>query len=220
MFSSLKPNSTESKIIAAVAMSLVLGFASGELAAGSANQKNQNSSAELDKMISKGRQSATSLSLPISMFEPWWHTMMNDPDASWILKKFDSLRQNPNQDISSSIIAEGVGDFVPPVDLNETDKDVQVTAEVPGLSENQIDVSASADSLTIKGKVEKQAEKGGSGFHRNERAFGSFERMIRLPYKVQSDKAEAVLKNGILTVTLPKSADQSDSLRKITVKRE
>ena len=219
MFSSIKPNLCESKLVAAVVMALTLGFASGEITA-SANQKAQNQSTELDNMISKGRQSASSLSLPISMFEPWWHTMMNDPDASWILKKFDLIKDSPTNDVTATYVAQSTGDFIPPVDLNENDKEFQVTAELPGLSEDQIDVSAAPDSLTIKGKIDRQIQNASKGFHRNERAFGSFERMIRLPNRIESDKAEAVLKNGVLTVTLPKTADQTAVLKKIPIRRE
>lgn len=108
------------------------------------------------------------------------------------------------------------GDFVPAVDVKETDEAIEVTAEVPGLKAEEIDVSLSGDLLIIKGekKEEKEEEKG--GYHLVERRFGSFQRSFRLPAEVDRDQVKADHKNGVLHLVLPKGKKQAAA--KIEVK--
>ena len=81
-----------------------------------------------------------------------------------------------------------------------------VRADVPGLAEKDIELSATATTLTLKGKRTIEAPKGYST-HRNERSSFSFARTFELPAKVDSERVEARLENGVLTVTLPKAAE-------------
>ena len=107
--------------------------------------------------------------------------------------------------------------FVPKVDIRDTDKDIQVSAEVPGLDEKGIDISLSKDTLTIKGEKKSEFEDKKDGYHRIERSYGSFCRTIALPYEVEQDKVEAHYKHGILKVILPKTAKALKSRKKIEV---
>jgi HSP20 family protein len=103
------------------------------------------------------------------------------------------------------------------MNVSETDKEILVTAELPGVSENDIDVSLDDDVLTIRGekRMEKKEEK--ENFHFVERSFGSFQRSVRLPYATDPEKVEASFENGVLTIRLPKTEQQERS-RRIQVK--
>ena len=102
----------------------------------------------------------------------------------------------------------------PHVELSETEKALKVTAELPGMEENDVQVELANGALVIRG--EKKVESEGDGKLFSERYYGSFERQIPLD-GVQEDKAEARFKNGVLTVTLPKSEDARQSVRRITI---
>jgi HSP20 family protein len=111
-------------------------------------------------------------------------------------------------------LGEGWDAFSPQVDVVETDKEIRVSAELPGLDDKDVEVSLSRDVLTISG--EKRQEKGRDYF-RAERSYGSFRRSIPLPAEVNTEKVDAVFKKGVLTVTLPKKAEAAGRKR-ITVK--
>ncbi|MCC5888028.1 MAG: Hsp20/alpha crystallin family protein [Gammaproteobacteria bacterium] len=103
-------------------------------------------------------------------------------------------------------------------DVVETDDHVEVSVELPGLDEKDLDVTVAPDGLTIRGekRVERQEEK--KGFYLSERSYGSVFRSIPLPPGVDCDRAEARFGNGVLTVTLPKSAQAQVPGRKIAIK--
>jgi HSP20 family protein len=95
--------------------------------------------------------------------------------------------------------------FAPAFDVSETKKELIVEAEVPGMDKKDIRINLSNGVLTIQGekKHEKKEEK--ENYHRLERRYGAFSRTMRLPVEVDPDKVDATYKNGLLTVTLPKS---------------
>jgi HSP20 family protein len=103
--------------------------------------------------------------------------------------------------------------FSPRVDVVEGDKAVTVSAELPGLDEKEIDVSLSHGVLTISGEKREEKEDKGKNYYRMERSYGSFQRSIPLPSEVDEDKAEATFKKGVLTITLPKTAEARDRKR-------
>jgi HSP20 family protein len=107
--------------------------------------------------------------------------------------------------------------FSPRVDVTETDKEVKVSAELPGLDEEEIDVSLSRDTLTIRGEKKREEEEKRRNYYRAERAYGVFRRTVPLPTPVDADKADAVFRKGILTVTLPK-ASTVEGRKRIAVK--
>lgn len=109
--------------------------------------------------------------------------------------------------------------FYPRVDLLETDKEITVTADIPGMDEKDIDVSIANGVLSISGeKSSEKTDKSGT-YHRMERSYGSFRRDIALPDDVEVDKAEAVFSKGVLTITLPKPENAVSRSRKIAVKK-
>jgi len=107
--------------------------------------------------------------------------------------------------------------FNPDVDLTENDKEVRITAELPGVEEKDVEISVSGDALTIKGEKREEKEEKGEERYRFERSYGAFRRSFSLPCEVDSDKATASFKKGVLTVTLPKTAQAAKS-KKIAVK--
>ncbi|MEW5424063.1 Hsp20/alpha crystallin family protein [Amorphus sp. 3PC139-8] len=106
----------------------------------------------------------------------------------------------------------------PRTDVTETDEAVDVSVELPGMDEKDIDVSLSDDVLTIRGEKKAEREEKKKGYYLAERSYGSFYRSIPLPPGVDSEKAEAQFKKGVLTVTLPKTPEAQAKVRKIEVK--
>jgi HSP20 family protein len=93
---------------------------------------------------------------------------------------------------------------------------VKITAELPGMEENDIEVNVSDDVLTIKGE-KKEAKK--QDYYVSERHYRSFQRSFHIPDSVDSNKIEASFKNGLLTVTLPKTAQDQKQAKNIEVKK-
>jgi HSP20 family protein len=113
--------------------------------------------------------------------------------------------------------SSGNGKLSPRIDIAETDKKVEVTVELPGVDEKDIDISLSDDMLTVKGEKKSETEKTEKDYHLVERSYGSFERMTRLPCEVDADKVKADFKQGVLKITLPKSPEAKSKARKIAI---
>jgi len=107
---------------------------------------------------------------------------------------------------------------VPAVDVAETEKAYEITAELPGIDEKNVEVKFSDGVLTIKGEKQEEKEEKKKDYYLSERSYGSFQRAFQVPDGVDTDKIEAAFKNGVLKVTMPKSAEAQKSAKKITVK--
>ncbi|GBD99921.1 spore protein SP21 [bacterium BMS3Abin07] len=112
------------------------------------------------------------------------------------------------------------GSFSPNVDVTENDKEIKISAELPGMDDKDIDVTLDGDSLTIKGEKKDEKEEKGRDYYRMERSYGSFSRTIPIPVEVETEKARASFKKGLLTVTIPKTARAIESKRKIQINAE
>jgi HSP20 family protein len=108
--------------------------------------------------------------------------------------------------------------FSPRIDVRETDKEIKVSAEVPGMDEKDIQVSLGNNILTISGQKEAEIEEKDSRFHRIERSYGTFRRDIQLPVEVDEDKVAATFAKGVLTVVLPKQGNVTQGKR-ITIQK-
>ena len=106
----------------------------------------------------------------------------------------------------------------PRTDIAETESALEVSVELPGIDQKDVDVSLTDSALTIKGEKKSEQEESKKGYHLLERSYGSFYRSIPLPSGVDTDKAAAQFKNGVLTVTLPKTEEALSRVRKIEVK--
>jgi HSP20 family protein len=99
------------------------------------------------------------------------------------------------------------GTFVPPVDVYEDEHNLVLKLEVPGVNEEDLNVSVENDTLTIQGERKFEKEEKEENFHRIERRYGSFTRTFKLPNTVDTDKVEAGYEKGILKITLAKRAE-------------
>lgn len=94
---------------------------------------------------------------------------------------------------------------MPAVDISETDEEVVVKAELPGVERDDIQVEVMPESLSLRAEMSKESEQKGETFHRRERVWGRFERTLPLPAEVVTDKTKATFKDGLLEVRLSKS---------------
>jgi HSP20 family protein len=105
----------------------------------------------------------------------------------------------------------------PHVEVVENDKDVRISAELPGLDDKDVEVLMGDGVLTIRGEKKSEIEDKERAF--SERTYGRFERRIPLAWEVEQDKIDASFKNGVLTVTLPKSAESRPEVKRIAINR-
>jgi HSP20 family protein len=114
----------------------------------------------------------------------------------------------------------GQANWMPAVNISESEKEYRVTAELPGMNEKDIELTLSPEALILKGEKKDEYEDKGSNYYRMERSFGSFHRSIPLPEGVNTEQVDANFHNGVLTVTLPKLPDHQRGGRKISIKTE
>ena len=109
------------------------------------------------------------------------------------------------------------GTFVPPVDVYEDEHSVVLKLEVPGISENDIDVRVENNTLTVRGERKFEKEENEENFHRIERSYGAFSRAFTLPNTVDTDNVQADYTNGVLNIKLAKRAEAKPKQIKIGV---
>lgn len=107
---------------------------------------------------------------------------------------------------------------VPAVDIAEKDSAYEITADLPGMDEKNVEVKLSNGNLTIRGEKKEEKEEKKKDFYLQERRFGSFERTFGVPEGVDVDKIEAVFNKGVLTIKLPKRPEAQKPEKKIDVK--
>ena len=101
--------------------------------------------------------------------------------------------------------AEGENlDWMPVVDISEANEHVEIRAEIPGLSEKDVQVSVTDDVLTLKGEKKQESDENDQKYHRVERSYGRFQRSFTLPANLDPEDIEAKFTNGVLTVSIPK----------------
>lgn len=108
------------------------------------------------------------------------------------------------------------GRLMPSIDVVETDKEIEITAELPGLEEKDVQLNVADNLLTIRGEKKAEKEDKGKDYRIVERSYGAFERMLELPPGVDADAIKASIAKGVLTVTVPKPAPAQ--AKKIEVK--
>ncbi|MDR1678087.1 MAG: Hsp20/alpha crystallin family protein [Deltaproteobacteria bacterium] len=125
------------------------------------------------------------------------------------LERMRNYMENVYSSLSSGVnqIRRNYTGVFPLINLSEDDDNLYLTAELPGIDPQGLDLSVKNDTLTLKGAKKNDTEPSEVNFHRRERELGSFRRSITLPTKVQVEAVDAKFKNGILTVTLPKAAE-------------
>ena len=104
------------------------------------------------------------------------------------------------------------------VDVYQTANDVVVKATLPGVKPDEVDISITGDTLTIKGEHKEEKEVKQEDYFHKERRYGTFSRSLLIPVQVNADKAEAVFENGVLTLTLPKVEEVKPKQIKVKAK--
>jgi len=110
--------------------------------------------------------------------------------------------------------------FTPAMNISETEKEIIITADMPGVEEKDLDISVSKGELTIKGEKKKETEEKNKNYYRMERSYGSFSRTVALPEGIDESKINAELKKGVLKLTIPRLAEAVPQRKKIEVKTE
>jgi HSP20 family protein len=136
-------------------------------------------------------------------------------------QEFEDLQNRMNR-LFDSLAPTGQGDidgisFRPAAEMHETEDAIHLKLEVPGLKAEDIDIQASADSISISGERKSETETENGGIKRSEFRYGKFQRAISLPSRIQHDKVEANYDNGILALTLPKAEEERNKVVKVNV---
>jgi HSP20 family protein len=107
---------------------------------------------------------------------------------------------------------------LPAIDMSEDEKAYKITAELPGMDAKDIDVQVTGDTLVLKGEKRQEKEEKDKNYHFSERSYGSFQRAFELPASVDRNKIAAGFSKGVLTLTLPKTAEAQTPAKKIDIK--
>jgi HSP20 family protein len=142
---------------------------------------------------------------PFEEMEKWFEDFFRRPFSLMRPSWFPRLRMPEIEEVA------------PSVDVFEEGDDVVVKAELPGMSKENIDVKITDDIVTISGEKKKEEKIEKKDYHRMERSYGSFTRSFRLPSEVQTDKATAKFKEGVLEVRIPKTEEAKKKEKKVLV---
>jgi HSP20 family protein len=159
------------------------------------------------------------MALP-ELFRPARGLRRREREEGGLMRPFDEMRRMMEDFWMVPFDAVGRwGEvFVPKVDVKEEEKDVIVSAELPGLDQKDIDVTVTNDSVRISGEKKHEEKEEEKGYYRHETSYGSFERVIDLPTEVDESKAEAEFSKGVLTIKLPKSEAAQAKRKRIKIK--
>jgi len=147
--------------------------------------------------------------------EPWspFESLRREIDRA-----FDNFgSQAWPQILTRPLFREKPWDVAPAVDVAEKEKEFEITAELPGLDEKNVEVKLANGTLTIRGEKKEEKEEREKDYYLSERRYGSFVRSFSVPEGVNADKIEANFAKGVLTITLPKTAE-AQAEKKIAVK--
>ncbi len=147
----------------------------------------------------------SSRDIPAALRQDPFMTLRNQMD-----RLFDTFGTWPNETAS---------DVTPRVDVSETDKEIDIDAELPGLEDKDIDVTLSGDTLTIRGEKKSEHEEKKKNYYVSERSSGSFSRSIQLPFDADPNNISAKFDKGVLHIAIPKPEHIAAKTAKIPVKR-
>ncbi|HDQ72581.1 MAG TPA: Hsp20/alpha crystallin family protein [Chloroflexi bacterium] len=142
--------------------------------------------------------------------------MLLRPTASFTSpwREMERLRREMNR-LFATAPAGRVATY-PALNIWANEDGALVTAELPGVDPEAIDISVVGDTLTLKGSREPEAADEEQTYHRRERGYGSFSRSLQLPFSVEANEVDATFEKGILQINLPRA--EADKPKKITVK--
>ena len=146
-----------------------------------------------------------------------WQSFRGEMDLLFDRFGFPSLRRvfdiEPSWRSASSF-----GLSAPAIDMSEDERAYKISAELPGIDAKDIEVSVSGDTLVLKGEKRQEKEEKDKNYYFSERSYGSFQRSFQLPSSVDRNKVAADFSKGVLTITLPKTAEAKKPVKKIEVR--
>jgi HSP20 family protein len=146
-----------------------------------------------------------------------WNSFRGEMDRLFDRFGFPSLRRVFDMEPSWRP-ASSFGFSAPAIDMSEDDKTYKISAELPGIDADDIDVSLSGDTLVLKGEKRQEKVQKDKNYHFSERSYGSFQRSFQLPTSIDRDRVAADFSNGVLTITLPKTAEAQKPQKKIEIR--
>jgi HSP20 family protein len=158
-----------------------------------------------------------------------WNRGHNVPSHRDFFAPVDSLRKEMDRvfeglfsdfgDFSSSLFKmDSKPSFSPRLNMSEGDNEIEVSAELPGIEEKDIQVTLKDGVLSIKGEKKMEEKKKEQSFYRVERHYGSFHRSVRIPEGIEADQIKASFRDGVLKINLPKSEKEDKNIKRIEVK--
>lgn len=150
------------------------------------------------------------------------------PADLWDWRPFEALRRQLDRFFDEAPLQKRSGELepferfmgwqgMPPVDFVERDQEFEVTAELPGLDQKDVEVKVANGALVIHGEKKMEREEKEEGMFFSERRYGSFKRSFRLPENVDAEKIAATFEKGVLKVTMPKTAQAKSQEKKIDI---
>ncbi len=139
------------------------------------------------------------------------------PYRSGLLDSFFDRFESLFEDLTMPSLLEERDVWEPAFDIIENEKEYVVTAELPGVDPEDIDITISGGILTIRGEKRREEEERGEGYYFLERRYGSFQRSFRLPEDIKEDEIEATYKNGVLKLVIPKA--HPGNIRRIEIRK-
>jgi HSP20 family protein len=139
----------------------------------------------------------------------------NDPFTAF-RREMDRLFESFGRDLAWPGGERGAA-MAPSIDVSETDSELKIEADLPGVEEKDVDVVISDNVLTIKGEKKAEKEEKKKDFHLVERSYGSFSRSLTLPFAADPNQANATFKNGVLSISLPKPPEIKAKAKKIAI---
>ena len=141
--------------------------------------------------------------------------------AEWQRDPFQTLRQEMNrlfENFGTVPDMRWSSDMAPRIDVSETDKEIDIDAELPGMDEKDVDVTLSGDVLTIRGERKNHHEEKNKNYYVSERSYGSFTRSVTLPFDPDPKNVSAQFDKGVLHIVVPKPPEAAAKAAKIPVK--
>lgn len=133
---------------------------------------------------------------------------------------FDNFFRNAISNVNLgnvSMPAANLTDMAVKMNISETEKEYTISADLPGLTQEDISLTVEDGALTLSGEKLRESEEEGKTFHRVERSYGKFSRTLQLPEDAQQDGISAAMKNGVLTIRIAKTVKQEKTQRKIEI---
>jgi HSP20 family protein len=140
----------------------------------------------------------------------------NDPFTS-LRREMDRLFDSFGRDVGWPAEGSRAGALTPSIDVSESEGELKIDVDLPGVEEKDVDVAIADNVLTIKGEKKAEREEKKKDFQLVERSYGSFSRSLTLPFAVDPDKAKATFKNGVLSISLPKPPEVQAKAKKIAI---